>query len=105
TDGTGRFPILHRVVMVSTLAVMSVGAHMGGNLVYGDKYLLDHTPELVRNNVDWGEKMLLAKFFGGPPPEMPNAPGENPAEPSFVAPDPATATVYAALVAPLLEAK
>lgn len=106
SDDTGRFAFLHRFVMVTTLGVMSIGAHMGANMVHGSNYLIDHAPDSVRINVKKTEAHLLT-FFGGAAPEAaPETPGE-------ASPDPAvtvtgssdSATVYAALVAPLMQSK
>lgn len=106
TDDTGKFAALHRFVMVSTLGVMSIGAHMGANMVHGSSYLLEHAPDNIRDSVKKTETFLLSKF-GGPANEAPDAtPPAGGTDPGMVAPaDADNATVYAALVAPIMEAK
>lgn len=110
TDASGRIPFMHRFFMVSTLAIMSVGAHLGGNMVHGPDYLLDHAPTTVQTNVEKAEEKLLS-LFGPlrrdiPAPEN-NAPeqGNQNAQPAVAVAniDPADPTVYAAVVAPLME--
>lgn len=108
TDASGRIPFMHRFFMVSTLAVMSVGAHLGGNMVHGSDYLLDHAPPEVRTYVEKAEEKLLSGF--GPlrrdiatDPAAPET-GGNHAHPAVVSTeDPADPTVYSAVVAPLME--
>ena len=106
TDACGRFAFLHRFVMVSTLGVMSVGAHLGGNMVHGSNYLLEHAPALARDNVKKTEGMLLA-LFGAPEPETPASEPDSSGstQTGAVGADNSTATVYAALIAPLMESK
>lgn len=104
TDHCGRFAFLHRFVMVTTLGIMSVGAHMGANMVHGSNYLLEHAPDVVRDNVKKAEAKLLASF-GAPGSDSPDTLPENGSQPAAVSVDRGTATVYASVVAPLLEAK
>ena len=108
TDSSGRFAALHRLTMVATLGVMSIGAHLGGNMVHGSNYLLEHAPDETREFIHTWEKKLLS-YFGTPKSELPqaeNAPikSGDPQSPAVV-PDTTNPTVYAAVVAPLLEAK
>ncbi|MEZ0274670.1 MAG: c-type cytochrome domain-containing protein, partial [Roseimicrobium sp.] len=104
TDSSGRIPFMHRFFMVSTLGAMSVGAHLGGNMVHGPDYLLDHAPTAVRTSAEKAEEKLLSLF--GPlrrdiqPTPDPDI--HNP-QPAAVTVDPADPTVYAAVVAPLVE--
>ncbi|RBP41389.1 leucine rich repeat (LRR) protein [Roseimicrobium gellanilyticum] len=108
TDASGRIPIMHRFFMVSTLGVMSVGAHLGGNMVHGPDYLLDHAPTAVQTNVEKAEEKLLS-FFGPLRKDIPGAenhapePGSENPQPAAANIDPADPTVYASLVAPLME--
>ncbi|QIF04026.1 c-type cytochrome domain-containing protein [Roseimicrobium sp. ORNL1] len=108
TDSSGRIPIMHRFFMVSTLAVMSVGAHLGGNMVHGPDYLLDHAPPVAQTSVEKGEEWLLS-FFG--PLRKDTQTAENGApeqgndhpQTAVANGDPSDPTVYAALVAPVVQ--
>ncbi|MFZ4767045.1 MAG: c-type cytochrome domain-containing protein, partial [Roseimicrobium sp.] len=107
-DSSGKLPHLHRLLMLPTLGVMSVGAHLGGNMVHGSNYLLEHTPEGVQKNIKWAEGLLLAQF-GAPENDahgQDSPSGEaQPTQPAALGGDPQSATVYAAIVAPLMESK
>jgi hypothetical protein len=104
TDASGRIPFMHRFFMVSTLGVMSVGAHLGGNMVHGPDYLLDHAPTAVQTNVEKAEEQLLS-LFGPLRRDIPTGDtgGNNAPTAAVSTEDPADPTVYATLVAPLME--
>jgi uncharacterized membrane protein len=102
SDGTGRYAFLHRFVMVSTLAILSVGAHLGANMVYGSNYLTAFAPDSVRNGTKKFESTLLS-FFGGPKGDAPASHGNIP--PVIAGGENDSATVYASLIAPLMESK
>jgi uncharacterized membrane protein len=104
TDHTGRLAFLHRFVMVVTLAVLSVGAHLGANMVYGSSYLLKYAPEEVTTNVRKGETWLLSNF-GGPTGDAPAGDQGGAEQPAFATLENENPTVYAAVIAPLLDAK
>jgi uncharacterized membrane protein len=110
SDGTGRYAFLHRIVMVTTLAIMSVGAHLGANMVYGSNYLTEYAPDAVRTGTKKFESTLLS-YFGGTQGGTPASPAHGNGDsgdsgaPAVTGVDTDSATVYAALIAPLLESK
>jgi Leucine-rich repeat (LRR) protein len=108
-DESGRYLGMYRAAFVTTIFSLSIGAHFGGNMVHGSDYLTKYAPTPVVNLVSTLEKMALMPFEPAKPPqpELPNSlPTPAPVQPvATVTPSAQTGTVYAALVAPILQAK
>lgn len=103
-EAAPRFAMLYRGVFALTLAFLGMGAHFGGNLVHGSDYLIKDAPEPLAKIVTSFEGVILARFEpvkaqpGKTTPPPVNHTGQSPASVPG-------ATVYAALVSPILEAK
>lgn len=125
-DARGKFHGLYRTVLAVTLVVMLVGAHLGGNLVYGSDHLIKYAPAPVHDGWSRFESMLVSWFEPEnpgrgqpkdrddepPPPAVAephgaaSGPSPGKASPAALAAEPSgTATVYADVVAPILQAK
>lgn len=104
-DHTGRYVGLYRLLFATSMAVLSIGAHFGGNMVHGDDYLTKYAPESAAQMVAKVEGAILKPFEPSKPtPEPPTTPKNDP-KAVVVAPATDNATVYAALIAPVLSAK
>ena len=108
-DGKNGLHWLYRSMFGLSLFVLSVGAHFGGDLVHGDDYLVKYAPPTIRDMVSnsskaivtWFEPVKAKEIILTLPPIVPNpAP-----QPGTITQTKGSPTVYAALVAPLLEAK
>lgn len=106
-DGTGRFVALYRGLFAISMIVFSVGAHFGGNMVHGDDYLIKYAPESAAIMVSKVEGAILKPFEPSrskqEPPTIP--PKNSDPKAALIAPLGDNATVYAALIAPVLNAK
>jgi uncharacterized membrane protein len=98
----------YRVVLLSALGLMSLGAHFGANMVHGSKYLTEYAPEPIANAVHGVEKWILS--FAPQKKEQPD-PAVNatePAPPPVVAAaaiEPAGKLVFQHLILPVLDSK
>lgn len=105
-DGTGRFVALYRGLFAISMIVFSVGAHFGGNMVHGDDYLIKYAPESAAKMVTKVEGAILKPFEPSRlKQEPPTTPPKTPDKAVIIAPTGDNATVYAALIAPVLNAK
>jgi uncharacterized membrane protein len=128
--GQGNFELLHayRALFFLSFGIMSLGAHFGGNLSHGSKFLTEHAPEPIRSQMTGMEKWMLS-FVETPKPEKsevkppetpktpeppkmaqsptPSAPTPTPALPPAPAPVPAAGGkfVFANLIQPIFAAK
>lgn len=100
---------LYRGVFGLSLFVLSIGAHFGGDLVHGDDYLVKYAPTSMRDMVMNSDKAIIGFFETTKAKEdltktQPVAQNQK-SKPGAASPANSNPTVYAALVAPLLEAK
>jgi uncharacterized membrane protein len=104
TDSRPGFSWPYRLVFALTLFLMTVGAHFGGNMVHESDYLTKYAPAPVRDGMERFEHFVLAYFE--PPKSGSGAPHDQPSPPvgtqAAYTRESRTATVYAALVAPIL---
>lgn len=94
----------YRLALALTLAILAAGAHFGGNMVHESDYLTKYAPAPVRNGMERFEHFVLAYFepakHGSDAPHDQLAP--KPGTQAAYTQASRTATVYAALVAPIL---
>jgi uncharacterized membrane protein len=131
--GQGNWELLHayRALYFLSFGIMGLGAHFGGNMSHGSKFLTEKAPEPIKSQMIAMEKFMLS-LVEKPKPEKteepaPEAPkttepakvGESPAAPvptpvptppaPSPAPTPAPAAgeklVFANLIQPIFEAK
>lgn len=122
--GQGNHELLHayRAVFFLSFGVMGLGAHFGGNMSHGSKFLTEHAPEPMRSQMIGMEKWMLSfvekpkAVVPTPTPEPAASPLPNPAPevsaPVAVTPPvapvvPATGEklVFQHVILPILEAK
>jgi uncharacterized membrane protein len=67
--GKGSFEMLYgyRAVFFLSFGVMGLGAHFGGNMSHGSKFLTEHMPEPMRSQMITSEKWMLS-FVEKPKP-------------------------------------
>lgn len=72
--GKGSFEMLHgyRAVFFLSFGVMGLGAHFGGNMSHGSKFLTEHMPEPFKSQTVAMEKWMLG-FVEKPKPVKPAA--------------------------------
>lgn len=60
--GQGNFELLHayRAVFFLSFGIMGLGAHFGGNMSHGSKFLTEHAPEPMRSQMIGMEKWMLS---------------------------------------------
>lgn len=60
--GQGNFGLLHtyRAVFFLSFGIMGLGAHFGGNMSHGSKFLTEHAPEPIKSQMTGMEKWMLA---------------------------------------------
>ena len=99
-----------RVILLATMAVMSIGAHFGANMVHGSKYLTQYAPEAMASAMTSFEKWMLS--FVEEPKPAPSTPPSPATEPQSSAPAPAAGApaasdqlVFKHVILPMLEAK
>lgn len=99
-----------RVILLATMAVMSIGAHFGANMVHGSKYLTQYAPEAMASAMTSFEKWMLS--FVEEPKPAPSTPPSPATEPQSSAPAPAAGApaasdqlVFQHVILPMLEAK
>lgn len=104
TESVPRLIWVYRGFFAFTFTVMSVGAHFGGNLVHGPDYLIKYAPGSIAKIVTSFEGSILVRFE--PQKNQPGKIDPPPVSNGINTPASVTgATVYAALVAPILESK
>jgi uncharacterized membrane protein len=78
----------YRFFLLLTFGVLSIGAHFGGNMVHGSKYLIQYAPDWIAQPVSNSEKWLvnLVENKKPIPVEEPGHTEETPAAPAEVKP-------------------
>lgn len=109
----------YRALFFLSFGLMGLGAHFGGNMSHGSKYLTQHAPEPLKSQMIGMEKWLLS-FAEKPkpapaaavtPPPTPTTPTPAPTTPAPTPTAPATAKpgenplVFQDLLMPIFEAK
>lgn len=101
--GQRNWELLHayRALFFISFGVMSLGAHFGGNLSHGSKFLIDHAPEPLRARMIAMEKWMLGfveKPKAPPGPAVVVAPEVTPLpkDPAATAPKTAASPIPAA---------
>lgn len=104
----------YRALFFLCFGIMSLGAHFGGNMSHGSKFLTEHAPEPIKRPMTGMEKWMLS-FVEPPKAEKSEvkAPGpteavEQPSTPpaaSTPAPTPGDKLVFANLIQPIFAAK
>jgi mono/diheme cytochrome c family protein len=79
----------YRALYFLSFGVMGLGAHFGGNMSHGSKFLTEHAPEPIKSQMTSVEKWMLA-FVEKPKPEKVEEPA--PAPPKVVETAPTTPT-------------
>jgi uncharacterized membrane protein len=124
--GQGNWELLHayRALFFLSFGIMSLGAHFGGNMSHGSKFMTEKAPEPIKSQMIAMEKWMLS-FVEKPKPEKseekappaPTAPEPpkvvetplTPTSPSAPTPPPAPAAgeklVFANLIQPIFAAK
>jgi len=120
--GQGNWELLHayRALFFLSFGIMSLGAHFGGNMSHGSKFMTEKAPEPIKSQMIAMEKWMLSfvekpkpEKTEGNAPEAPKAPEppklvETPLTPTPPpAPTPAAGEklVFANLIQPILAAK
>jgi uncharacterized membrane protein/mono/diheme cytochrome c family protein len=113
----------YRAVFFGSFGIMGLGAHFGGNMSHGSKFLTEHAPEPLKSQMIAMEKSMLG-FVEKPKAEVPAPKPEAPAPaqpspaPDVVSPTPAPAPpapapspsgndklVFQHVILPIFEAK
>lgn len=118
--GQGSRELMHayRAVFFGSFGLMGLGAHFGGNMSHGSKFLTEHAPEPMKSQMTAMEKWMLS-FVEKPkakePSPAPEAPTPAPVAvapvpaPTPATPAPAPASdeklVFQHLILPIFEAK
>jgi uncharacterized membrane protein/mono/diheme cytochrome c family protein len=78
--GQGSRELMHayRAVFFGSFGLMGLGAHFGGNMSHGSKFLTEHAPEPLKSQMIAMEKRMLS-FVEKPKAEEPAAASEPPA--------------------------
>jgi uncharacterized membrane protein len=126
--GQGNWELLHayRALFFLSFGIMSLGAHFGGNMSHGSKFMTEKAPEPIKSQMIAMEKWMLALVETPKPekteekaPEAPKAaeppkvvetpPTPTPTTPSTPTPPPSPAAgeklVFANLIQPIFAAK
>jgi uncharacterized membrane protein len=124
--GQGNWELLHayRALFFLSFGIMSLGAHFGGNMSHGSKFMTEKAPEPIKSQMIAMEKWMLSFVEKPKPekseekaPEAPKAPQPpqlvetplTPTSPSAPTPPPAPAAgeklVFANLIQPIFAAK
>ncbi len=78
----------YRAVLFFSFGLMGIGAHFGGNMSHGNKYLVEHAPPALAEKIIGMEKWMLSLVDKpkseepAPRPEKPPAPEPPPPEPA-----------------------
>lgn len=104
----------YRALFFLSFGLMGLGAHFGGNMSHGSKYLTEHAPEPLKSQMIGMEKWLLS-FAEKPKPApaavVPPTPTPTPTTPTTMPPAPDAANtgdtrlVFQDLLMPIFEAK
>ncbi|SKB00281.1 Uncharacterized membrane protein [Prosthecobacter debontii] len=91
--GQGSFELLYayRAIFFLSFGVMGLGAHFGGNMSHGNKFLTEHAPEPIKSQMTSMEKWMLS--FVEKPKVTPPAIVQDSASPEPVTNAPQTPTV------------
>ena len=68
----------YRFVVLLTFGMMSIGAHFGGNMVHGPKYLIQYAPDSMASSVAGFEKWLIALVEKKKPAKASDTPATKP---------------------------
>lgn len=90
--GQGNRDVMHayRAVFFGSFGLMGLGAHFGGNMSHGSKFLTEHAPEPMKSQMISVEKWML-EFVEKPKAKAPEA-APVVAQPPTVTPAPAVAS-------------
>lgn len=119
--GQGNSELLHvyRALFFLAFGIMGLGAHFGGNMTHGNKYLTEHAPEPLKSRMISAEKWMLS-FAEKPKPAEPvppvppivppspavaDAPAPVPGATPVAAPAAGDKLVFQHVILPILEAK
>ena len=69
----------YRFMVILTFAMMSIGAHFGGNMVHGSKYLVQYAPETMAQSMTGFEKWLTGLVEKKKPAKTVELPAKAPA--------------------------
>jgi uncharacterized membrane protein len=94
----------YRALFFLSFGLMGLGAHFGGNMSHGSKYLTEHAPEPIKSQMIGMEKWLLS-FAEKPKPAAAVAPTPPPASPPGGAKSGDNRLVFQDLLMPIFEAK
>ena len=126
--GQGNWELLHayRALFFLSFGIMSLGAHFGGNMSHGSKFMTEKAPEPIKSQMIAMEKWMLSfvekpkpekteekapeppKVVETPPtptPTSPPAPTPTPPSPPTPAPAAGEKLVFANLIQPIFAAK
>lgn len=115
--GQGNFELLHayRALFFLSFGIMGLGAHFGGNMSHGSKYLTQHAPEPIKSQM-----IAMEKWFVGlvekpkpeeieekapEPPQVVEKPTPTPSPTPAPAPAAGDKLVFANLIQPIFAAK
>lgn len=87
----------YRAIFFGSFGLMGLGAHFGGNMSHGSKFMTEHAPEPIKSQITGMEKWMLS-FVEKPKSKVEPAPSEEAPAPTSV-PAPAPAPVPAPVVA------
>ncbi len=109
TDRRGWFDGF-RFFLFGSAALLGLGAHFGGNMVHGSKYLIDYAPSFIAKPMQGFEGWLMSYFEDKKKPADKGAPKADakPAATTEAKPAAAASTdklVFQNVILPLLEAK
>jgi uncharacterized membrane protein/mono/diheme cytochrome c family protein len=104
----------YRALYFISFGVMGLGAHFGGNMSHGSKFLTQHAPEPIKSQMISMEKWMLS-FVEEPKPEKTEEKAPEPPKAVETAPTPTPATpapaasedklVFQHIILPIFEAK
>lgn len=104
----------YRALYFVSFGVMGLGAHFGGNMSHGSKFLTQHAPEPIKSQMISMEKWMLS-FVEEPKPEKTEEKAPEPPKAVETAPTPTPATpapaasgdklVFQHIILPIFEAK
>lgn len=98
----------YRMLFFTSFGIMGLGAHFGGNMSHGSKFMTEHAPEPIKSQMIGMEKWMLSWVekpkIEAPKSEAP-APLEPPVNEAIPAPQTDNRTVFQHVLMPIFEAK